>query len=261
MSLTVSVDTSGLEKKILEKSIAMKKSLGEALKEEGGLLAVSLVKYTQPFGTGNKAKAQGESAILRDVTEAFYVLPDQLCSSVTVVRDGLYAGYFQIFAKKNGTVFLTAQSTWHVPDSVEQLQAHHNQLRNRDGRVRRDRNKIDRDGALAIINLWVITQSQFAALMQILLPRVGFAKGGWATVARKLGRSNSELPGWVKNHTSPGSVIDNTDAAQPSLTIINEVNYTGRVLSESAKKLAIQEREVKIGLAVDRAIKFGVRDK
>jgi hypothetical protein len=249
MSLSISVDTSGLEKKILEKSIAMKKSMGQALKEEGGLLALSLIKYTQPFGTGAEAKGQGESALLRDLTEAFYILPDALLAGATTDR-----GNMRLFVSKLRIVWMTPMENWQVSASLEALQEHHDQLRTKDGRVRRNRNKVDIQGALAVINLWVISASQFDALLKFLVPRVGYAKGGWAAVCRKLGRSNSEVPAWIKNHTSPGSVIDNTDQPNPSLTMINEVNYTGRAL-------AIKEREVKIQLAIDRAIKYGVKDK
>ena len=256
MPITINVDTSGLEAKIFEKSIAMKKSMGEALKEEGGLLALSLIKYTQPFGTGSKAKGQGESAILRDLTEAFYVLPDSLLAGATPDN-----GNMQLFVTKTGIVWTCPMENWQVSTSLEALQVHHDQLRTKDGRVRRNRNKVDTQGSLAIINLWVVSASQFDALLKFLVPRVGFAKGGWATVCRKLGRSNDDIPAWIKNHNAPGSIIDNTNDPNPSLTMINSIDYTGRVLSESAKREAIRERKMKIGFAVGRAVKYGIRDK
>jgi hypothetical protein len=273
MSLSISVDTSGLEKKILEKSIAMKKSMGEALKEEGGLLALSLVKYTQPFGMGQKAKDQGEKAIQGDLTGhrakgggvngdgyggVFFIIPDQYAASAVYDQK---QNVMRLFVKKTGEVYGADMALWKVNASNSELYAHHQSLRKADGSVTQAGYRTRDIGRWKFVDKWVITQSQFQGYLAFIFPRVGFAKAGWATICRKLGRANTDIPAWIKNHNAPGSVIDNTDKPNPSLTIINEVDYTGRVLSESAKREAIKEREVKIGLAIDRAIKYGVKDK
>jgi len=256
--MSIKVDVSGLETKIFEKSIAMKKSLGQAMKEEGGLLCVSLIKYTQPFGTGAKAKGQGESAIKYDLTEAFYILPDALLAGAT--PDG---GNMRLFISK-GVVWLTPQSNWMVGASIETLQAIHQDLRKKSnvaGRIRRNRNKVDIQGRVATVNLFVISTTQFDALFKLAIKEVGFAKAGWVKCGKLLGRSNDDIQAWIKNHDAPGSVIDNTNDPKPTLTLINEVNYSGRVLSESAKREAVEERRDMITLAIGRAIKFGVKDK
>jgi hypothetical protein len=254
--MSITIDLSGLDKKIAEKAVAMKKSLGTALKEEGGLLALSLVKYTQPFGTNAKAKGQGESAIKKDLTEVFYVLPDGLLAGATTERENM-----RLFVSRDGIVWLTPMSNWMVGADIETLQARHNSLRDRNGRITRTRNKVDQQGRIATVNLWVITATQFAALLKLAINEVGFAKAGWATVCRKLGRSNSDIPAWIKRHDAPATVIDDTAKEQPSITMVNEVDYTGRVLSESAKRLAIKEREQKIQGAIDLAVKHAVKDK
>lgn len=270
MSLSLEkCDISGLEKKILEKSIAIKKSLGEAFKEEAGLLSLSLVKYTQPFGMGDKAKQQGEKAIQGDLTGhrkgadgyggVFFIIPDQYATSAVFDQK---QNVMRMFVKKTGEVYGCDISLWKINASNSELHAHHQSLRKADGSVTEAGTFNHKDvGRWRFVQKWTITSSQFQAYLEFIFPRVGYAKGGWATVCRKLGRSNADIPGWIKNHPSPGSVIDNTSDANPSITIINEVNYTGRVLSESAKREAIKEREVKIKLAIDRAIKFGVKDK
>lgn len=261
--MPITIDLSGLDKKIIEKSVAMKKSLGQAMREEGGLLCLPLIKYTQPFGTGQKAKALGEGAILRDLTEVFYILPDELCAGRTIIHDnGIYEGYVQIFAKKvTGELYVCPPENWHVVDGLEILHDYWKTLRNKDGRVRRNRNKVETDGRVRIIRLWVITKSQGDQLWAMIAPRVGFAKNGWAQCAKKLGRSNSEVAAWIKNHNAPATVIDNTNQEHPTLTLVNEVDYTGRVLSESNKREAIKERERNITEAIDRAVKYGVKDK
>jgi hypothetical protein len=260
--MSISIDLSGLDKKIAEKAAAMKKSLGQAMREEGGLLCLPLMKYTQPFGMNGKAKSLGEGAILRDLTEVFYILPDELCAGRTIIHDnGIYEGYVQIFAKKTGELFICPPENWHVVDPIDSLHDYWQTLRTQDGRVRRNRNKLAQDGRVRIIQLWVITKSQGDQLWGMVSPKVGYAKNGWAQCAKKLGRSNSEVPAWIKNHDAPATVIDNTDKPRPTLTLANEVNYTGRVLSESNKRAAIREREKLITLAIDRAVKFGVKDK
>jgi hypothetical protein len=266
--ITVNVDTSQLEKKLLEKSILMKKSLGTVLRDEGRLLALTLAKYTQPFGLDDKAKGMGESAILKDCTEAFYILPDDLCAKATPIASGQYAGYMQIFAKKTGTVYVTPQANWRIADSTQTLFRYHQGLRNKDGRVRRNRNKIDMNGNVAVINLWVITKGQFAAYLPVIQKEVGFAKSGWVTCARQLGgirgssANGSDTPKpWVTRHNAPGRVIDKTTDEKPTITLVNEVNYTSHVLSASGLRGAIAERATKIQLSIDRAVKYGVKDK
>lgn len=268
-----SVDMSGLEKKILEKSIAMKKGLGASMKEEMGLLCLSLIKYTQPFGMGDKAKQMGESAIKGDLTGhrakggsvrgdgyggVFFIIPDKYATSAVFEPS---ENVMRLFVKKTGEVYGCDVSLWKVNASISELHAHHESLRKPDGSVTQAGYSTRDIGRWKFVNKWVITSTQFQNYLAFIFPRVGYAKGGWATCARKLGRPNTDVQGWIKNHPSPGSVIDKTKQDSPSITIINEVNYTGRVLSESAKKLAIKERETKIVLAIDRAIKYGVKDK
>lgn len=273
-----SVDLSGLERKILEKSIAMKKGLGEAMHEEMGLLCLALIKYTQPFGTGAKAKQMGQSAIKGDLTGhrarqlksgggggqgegyggVFFIIPDKYADSAVFDQK---QNVMRMFVKKTGEVYGCDTSLWKVYASNSELYAHHQSLRKPDGSVTQAGYGTRDIGRWKFVDKWVVTNSQFQGYLAFIYPRVGFAKAGWSTCARKLGRSNEDVPAWIKNHDAPGSVIDNTKKESPSITIINEVNYTGRVLSESAKKLAIKEREVKITLAIDKEIKYGVKDK
>lgn len=278
MSLTVSVDLSGLEKKILEKSIAIKKAVGPVMKDEGGLLALSLIKYTQPFGTGQKAKEQGERAIQGDLTGhratqrksggggktgegfggVFFIIPDKWAASATYEPKN---NVMRLFVKKDGTVYGADMAMWKVNASNQELHAHHQSLRKADGSVTQAGYSTRDIGRWKFVNKWVITQTQFQSYLAFIFPRVGFAKAGWATVCRKLGRQNTDIPAWIKNHNAPGSIIDNTNKSPATLTMINEVDYTGRVLSESAKRLAVKERETKIKLSIDRAVKYGVKDK
>jgi len=89
--------------------------------------------------------------------------------------------------------------------------------------------------------------------------RVGFAKSGWCGAMRELGGDN-DIPAWIKRNRAPGyAIIEPVGEYACKITLVNEVNYTGRVLSQSNKRAALREREVMIGARIDRILKARIQ--
>lgn len=254
--ITVDVDTSGLEEKIIRLSKFTRKTTGEVMRQQGRLLGVQLSRYTQPFGFGGDAKKQGEGAIARDVNRAFYVLPNELVTNPVPVQKGQYAGWLRLFTTKEGVTFAVQASNFRVKDSMQTLYRHHQSLRNRDGNVPKRAGWIDRQPRFVAVNMWVISQSQYDNYLPFIQKEAGFAKAGWATAIDSIGGTRG-IPGWVTRHKgkAPGTVGDETDNAEnPKLFLINEVNYTSQVLSESGKRGAVRDTEVRLAKSIQLAL-------
>jgi hypothetical protein len=88
----------------------------------------------------------------------------------------------------------------------------------------------------------------------LLIQKVGFAKGGWATCAAQLGGTRG-IPAWVTRHKTPGTVIDETESENPKITIRNDVNYTSKVLSDSNVQGALRDREAKLTARIERILR------
>lgn len=253
--IEVTVNTLGLEQKILRLAAYTKKSVGEVMRQEGRLLGIQLARYTQPFGFGNDSRDQGSNAIKRDVLRAFYVLPDALCQKPTQIQTGEYAGWLRLFANQQGIVFAVEQKNFRIQESNQTLYRHHQELRNNNGIVPANRNMVTKQNRFAAINLWVITESQLASYLPFIQKEVGFAKAGWATAIDSLGGTRG-LPGWVTRHKgkAPGKAIDQTQLETPTLTLVNEINYTSRVLSESGQRGAVKDAEYRLGKRIQAAL-------
>ena len=248
------VDFSGLDQKLREISRLTKEVPADLIKQEARLLCVELTKYTQPFGLDGKAKQLGGNAIKSDLLGnvrgrpggqrsggIFYVLPDSLAAKYTTEKDG----NVRIFARKDGYVYGTEKDKFKTTASMQELEAHHRSLRGPDGSVTQAGGKTRDIGRWKFIDRWVITQSQFDRYLKYIVQKVGYAKSGWATCAKKLGGTRG-IPAWVTRNQGPGTIIDNTAAPEPSLTIRNETRYTSHVLSDSGVAGALKDREIKL---------------
>ena len=251
--ITVRVDTSKLEKMLVAKSVTMKKSLQQVLVEEGRLLAVALAKYTQPFGLGPDAEKKGEGAIIRDYHRVYPALAAQFIinrvahiarpkdkdAAASRIAKYVRAGDTKSITKMLGDMRIARQGTEADPK--------YHADRWRSGKLK---------GGVAQI---VPDQASVQKLIDQAKVLSGFAKSGWATCAQKLGGTRG-IPAWARRAQAPGQIIDNTDADPPVLTLVNKVNYTNYVLSDSGMSAAIRERATKIQLNIDNAVKKGLRN-
>lgn len=260
--IEVSVDTSGFEKKIIELSVYTKKSVGVEMNTAARGLGVQLARYTQPFDFKDSSRESGNNAIKRDVLRVFYVLPDTLCQNPVPIDSGQYAGWLRLFTTKQGMAYAVKREGFRINDENQTLYRHHQESRNRNGIVPRDRNIVDKQANFAAINLWVITETQFATYLPFVQTEVGFAKAGWITAVSKLGDVRG-IPSWVTRHKgkAPGSVDDHTKDENPYVIIRNDVNYTDRVLSESGKRGALRDTEFRLAKRIQAALDHPPKEK
>jgi hypothetical protein len=235
------------------------------MKQEGRLLCVELAKYTQPFGTDDKARELGETAVKGDLLGGgrgrwdgvkraglFYVIPDGLAAQFRFEKVG---GRVRLFARKDGKIFGCDVNKLKYSASITELEAFHHASKNKDGSYGSAAATATLDnGRWKFIQKWVIKKSQFDALLKLLISKVGYAKSGWATCAEKLGGTRG-IQKWVTKHSAPGTVIDETNSEQPKLTIRNDINYTSQVLSESGAKGALRDREIKLTSRIEKILK------
>lgn len=275
--ITVDVDTSGLEEKIIRLAKFTRKSVGEVMRQEGRLLAVQLARYTQPFGFSDKSKQQGQSAIAGDLVGTrrtgratggqgdgtggvFTVVPDDIMAKAVDYKDGTT----RLFVKKDGTVYGADTSMVLKNPSMAQLDAiHQSKRRASDGSVTQAGYGTKDIGRWKFVSKFVISKSVFQNYLAYVFTKVGIAKSGWADCAKKLGgtrggTAEGNIPGWVTRHLkdfSFGVVGDETDNPEnPKLFLINEVNYTSQVLSESGKRGAVRDTEVRLAKSIQLAL-------
>ncbi|SDU31170.1 hypothetical protein SAMN05444156_3225 [Verrucomicrobium sp. GAS474] len=269
MSITLTVDTTRYAALVRDLAKRTGRTVQKELKVAARGLCWELAKAMQPFGMDDKAKGQGESAIRRDLFGSgqkgltsstvrrfgiFKTLPDSIIANATEEESTTV----QIFAKKNGEVYGTDKEHFMRNPSVGDLDAiHHSAFR--DGRMS-SVSAFDRTiGRWKFITRTVIPESKGVQILNMLVARVGFAKAGWATCARIIGdaaNSTRDFPRWVKRHRdAPGEVEDRTDDPnQPTLTIVNNINYTRRVLSQQNMSIALKDAEYKLRARIQNAI-------
>jgi hypothetical protein len=67
---------------------------------------------------------------------------------------------------------------------------------------------------------------------------VGFGKDGWGSCAKILGGTRG-LPQWVTRQKAPATVIEDHNSENPTVTMVNEVNYAQDILDPSEKREAV----------------------
>lgn len=259
------LDLSGLDEKLRKIAKLTKEVPADLMRQEGRLLAVELSRYTQPFGTGEEAQRLGEGAVKGDLLGGgrggwagvkraglFYVIPDGLASQFKWEH---IEGRIRLFARRDGKVYGTDVNHLKYNASIQELEEFHHRSKNADGSYGSEAGTMTQDnGRWKFITKWVIKQSQFDELLKVLTAKVGFAKSGWATCAEQLGGTRG-IQKWVTKHKAPGTVVDETTAEQPKLTIRNDTNYTSQVLSESGAKEALRDREIKLTERIKNILK------
>jgi hypothetical protein len=231
------------------------KEMGELIRQEARILAVTLAKYTQPFGFDKRAQALGQSAVKRDFSRVYHS-PDSpallsLIRNIGRKNDDTAARFTRYidsgsFSKAEG--MLKKMRVGHIgvrPDPKYYA------ARWRTGTLHRG------DSQVVLSQKKDQVKSQE---MKIKMTRVGFAASGWATAADQIG-GHRGIPAWKAKGRAPGRVVDATrDTEKPKLSLINEVNYTSQVLSESAKDHAIKDRLFRLEKRIDTELRLKLRE-
>jgi len=247
--ITVDSDTSGLIKKIGEARAVTGQTLAAVLRSEGRLLAVELAMVTQPYGFDNKALQQGEAALARDYRKIYITDDNGLalvmsCGARAKDRPAAQIRFDNYAKAGNGGALDKVMQDMHLKiDYARTAKPSYHDRRWKNGRLHK--------GA----NLAVLNPKSVGNLIKREQRKVGFAKSGWAACARELGGTRG-IPQWVTRGKCPGRVIvDYKGPENITVTLINEGNFTSRVLSQGGKALAISNRIQKIQSVLDMTLK------
>jgi len=214
ITTTVTVDTRGLSKALRELAAVTDKTLDETLKQQAKLAVKDAIALTPPFqkfgsATSRKHLKAGESAIRRDLANAFAQAPESLIEA-QIAANGSNRWITQELRKKDGTVFLT---DWAVAStSLSDMERHHKDLlrdgNSSGGKGGRNRGRIAGGGKYdKTIGRWkeeirmVVPPAKWSKYRDKVFKRIGFAKDGWSTAAYKLGL---KVQRWIARHDAPG---------------------------------------------------------
>lgn len=236
--LKVDVDFGGLDSKLRQIIKLTKQEPAKIMVQEARLLCVELAKYTQPFGLDDAAKKLGEEALARDYARV-YAQASEVFKELQIQDKGMADGFWKAFQARKydqATKILQSSKIINRNTPIQPFDAGNAH------KSRWTRGKV-KGGLVASLILQV--QKGMKPFLAQEKGKVGFAKGGWAACAKKLGGTRG-IPQWIYRHDTPATVIDNTDAANPSITIRNDVNYTSQVLSQTGAAGALKDREIKL---------------
>ncbi len=251
--ITIDVDMDGLNEKISRIESLAHKIPGSTVKSEARLLCVELVKYTQPFGEDGEDKKKGEGALRRDYSRVYPDVKSEFIGD-------------QIKAKARPRDKESAKQRWLKYARGGNEEAMRNMLQ--DMKIGATAYGVKADpsfhksrwsrGTLKRGSSQIVTDRKSVdSLIKDALKMVGFVKRGWSTCAKLLGGTRG-IPGWISRGSGAGRVIDKTNQKNPSITIINDSTYTSQVLSQSGKQHAIKDREIKLGIKIDNALKYEI---
>ncbi len=217
------------------------------MKRAGRQVAVSLAYSAQPFGISEQARLLGESATGSDIRRV-YATPAKVFAAFPEKK---WANAF--WAEISRHNFARAQAimqarcpSFHDKD-IRPFDdgAAHRKNRGKRGRVPKG------TGFAFVVQT---TRDLFAYIKQEV-GRVGFGKAGWGNSAKTLGGTRglgSEDLGsaqWVTRHkNAPGGHVLDTNAQNPTLTLINGVDYASEILDPGEKAEAVS-------IALDRLSK------
>jgi hypothetical protein len=243
--LIVKTDFRKARAKLAAMRPAVQRTLPECLESEGRVVAVSLAKSTQPYGTGEAARKAGRDRTAADIFKvyttfgkAFANFPDQRVAKAfwSAVKRGDFEKAHWIL-KKNGTALRN------VPIGRFDGGVLHITSRNsRTGRV----------SSKMIPRLIVTNPDRLSAYIKKKQDEVGFGKSAWAAIARELGGTRGlrapKLSGgerditanWITRKSGPHHIDRQYgNANRPVLTLTSKVRYADNILDNSAKREAV----------------------
>jgi hypothetical protein len=260
MRVRASFNPSNLKRKIKARARGLQANLPEQLRRAGRLIAVSLATSAQPYGIDDEARKKGEGAVIRDLTGgrsdsgsfktrgAFVVISDSTAAKATAGKNGAV----RLFAAK-GRVYGADRQFFKPYATMKEMEAHHKSQRDARGRVTQAGARTRDVGRWRFIEQMIVAQSTFQKYLAQEIARVGFGKGGWAACAGALGGTRG-LARWITKHKSPALVIENYNATNSTITLVNNVDYASQILDKTEKRQA-----VRIGL--ERLLKAIVREE
>ncbi len=229
------VDVSGALRKMRALGNVMQRPLRDVLDSGGRTLAISLTKSTQPDGTGNDAKTEGEKAVARDILRVY----GNAGGAYERINPRLRGAFWKHY--KSGD-FDKAERVAHdagVPVAdFDGGAAHKSERRSRRPVV------LTRTPRLFIIK--PSERKKLERYIQFHQREVGTAKGGWVDCVRVLGgtprglRQEGDITAnWItRKGRGRGHATRSGSEFDPRLRITNRIPYIDQLLSSSAKRYA-----------------------
>lgn len=224
------------------------RTLESLVKQEARGLAVELARYTRPVGFTAKAKQHGEKAVAGDINRVF-ALPSDAYEK-TKLGDPAAADKF--WANIQNRRFAMAQKA---------LSSSSSPWRNLSvGRLDPSLHKKSRTGRRA--NVTRKTPAQIVTSPQALdsyiakiKKRVGFAKGSWINAAKAIGGRVRGAAQWATRHKqAPGTATCKT-GDNPSVTLINRLDYIEQVCPASSIERALEFAEIRLHKALATSLR------
>ncbi|MFH1066993.1 MAG: hypothetical protein V1746_03755 [bacterium] len=245
--IQVKVDDSRLQRSLAELAILTNKDVRDILKQEARLFCVALAKYTQPFGLDQTAKEKGETAVRRDIHKV-YATAGWVWNEVGKTSRNAAKAVMKCIRNKQYAEAEKILKRFGIAIPVGELDAAFHKERFVQGKIKgRDKSQI------------VADEKKLEAYILKKLKLVGFAKSGWASCAKVLGGTRG-IPAWARKNQAPSIVVDRSaQRNDPHFILINAIDYTSRVLSQSGMQGATDERVFKLLERIDKAAQVSAR--
>jgi hypothetical protein len=243
----IKTDVSKARAKLINMGRNVRRTLPEVLEAEGRIVAISLAKSTQPFGSGAAAQNMGERAVSRDIKKVYVTvgdvfgsLPDSRAGDAKQFWKLIQAGQYDV---ARSILSKTGSRYGAIPIGKFDGGSLHKSARNATtGRVSQTSPSLVVSDSDALIDYG-----------KSKVNLVGYGKSAWAAIARELGGTRG-LRGpklasgerditanWITRKGAAHRITrDYANAARPVLTLTSSVRYGDHILPAAARSQAIR---------------------
>lgn len=225
--------------KILSIGTVMRRPIRSMLDQEARLVAISCAKSTQPFGAGEQARTFGRNRTAADIYKV-YTTPGKAYADIASRNENAAKAFWSAlnrgdFDKALGILRKDGSLLRNVPIGIFDDGIIHKL--NRDPHTGRVKLKTPR--------LIVRDPRSLEAYIKTRQAHVGVGKSGWADIARKLGsirglRTSGDITAnWITRNGGQGRIVYSGSDENPIITMTNTVNYSGQILPERDRRIAI----------------------
>lgn len=245
--IQIRVDDSRLQRSLTELSILTRRDIRGILRQEARLFCVALAKYTQPFGLDKKAKEKGETAVRRDILKV-YGTASWAFDEIESISENAARAVVKYIREKNYIEAEKVLKRFKIMIPLKKFNPKFHKKRFVQGRLKgSEKSQI------------VVDEKKLKKYIRQKLKRVGFAKSGWASCAKFLGGTRG-IPAWARRNQGPCMVLNRSrQRNNPHFILVNAINYTSRVLSQSGMRGAMNERVFKLRIRIDKAAQMNAR--
>ena len=233
------------------------KDAKEILISQARLFCIDLVHVTQPWGKGKKAQKTGQGAVGRDINKVYY--------TESHVYDRIKEDSVNLAKKFYHLIKVGNFSEADVIARIFNLRAVEF-----DGGKAHQMRQTGRRKVIGSQNTFGLKKDVDAYAKEIK-KRVGFAKAGWVDAAKALKSSGSgvdallqknasvkKIPAWIRNQAGGlgDARISSNQKGKIEITLINKVDYIGKLVDKYHIKKAAASRGRAIGRLVKKVIEI-----